>query len=147
MSDWKYIDEYESLPDTDFIHCDTRDFHIICTSVDKEYRKEVEKGIQKYMNSWSECKFSKSEILKVLKELEIRSGGKGRWRLISTESHPNWLKYIRFIKTNKVINGEPVYIAYSSMGNSYEVLSHKLLSEPINEEFLSHVSSNGKYSI
>lgn len=139
MSDWKYIDEYDSLPDADFIHCDTRDFHILCDVCDEEYRNKVKKGLEKHMDEWPNCKFTSSEILKVLKRLETRSGGRGHWRHITTESHPSWLKYIRFIKTNKVIDGEPVYIAYSTSGDRTEVLSHKLLSEPINEEYLNHM--------
>lgn len=135
MSDWKYIDEYESLPDAEFIHCDTRDFHILCVDDNQAETLKNIRNVAGY-GTLSDCKFTKEEILKVLKDLETRSGGKGRWRLISTESHPTWLKYIRFIKIDE--DGESVYIAYSNMGDQYEVLSHKLLSEPIDKELLAH---------
>lgn len=144
MSDWKYIDEYASLPDADFIHCDTRDFHILCNTCDDEYREKVKKDLKKHMNNCPNCRFTSSEILKVLKGLETRSGGRGHWSYITTKSHPTWLKYIRFIKTNKVTDGEPVYIAYSTSGDKTEVLSHTLLSESINEEYLNHMQY-GKY--
>lgn len=133
MSDWKYIDEYDSLPDTDFIHCDTRDFHILCVEGD---RAETLKNIRKVAGygTLSDCKFTREEILTILKSLETRSGGRGHWRHITTESRPSWLKYIRFVKSE-----ESTYIAYSTLGDKTEVLSHKLLSEPINEEYLNHM--------
>lgn len=140
MNDWKYIDEYESLPDAEVIHCDTRDFCIMCTDSTPDYLESIRKGIRKSAGygPLDECKFPKSKILKVLKKLEERSGGKGEWRMLSTESHPSWLKYVRFLKTSKVVDGEPWYVAYSTMGDDVEVLSHKILGEPINQEYLSH---------
>lgn len=133
MSNWKYIDEYDSLPDVDFIHCDTRDFHILCV---EDNREETLKNIREVAGyrTLSDCKFTKEEILTTLKSLETRSGGRGEWRYITTKSHPLWLKYIRFVKSE-----ESTYIAYNAFGDIIEVLSHKLLSEPVNEEYLNHI--------
>lgn len=128
MSNWKYIDEYESLPDSDFIHCDTRDFHILCVD-NEENRKETNLEIQQFVipSMFPDCLFTKDEILKILKDLEIRSGGKGEWRMLSI-GDIDWLKYIRFIKWNDK------YLAY---GRKYKILSHKLLEEtPIDKEHL-----------
>lgn len=30
--EWLYIDKIDSLPATDYVHCDTRDFHILCVN-------------------------------------------------------------------------------------------------------------------
>lgn len=141
MSDWKYIDEYNSLPAADFVHCDTRDFHILC--VESEDTSKVLKEIKKANGTLSDCKFRRDEILGTLRTLENESGGKGQWRMITTESHPEWLKYIRFVKTTETIElvgrTEPVYIAYSNRGNTYNVLSRKVLSETPVEKYLNHI--------
>lgn len=122
MADWKYIDEYDSLPAESFIHCDTRDFHIICTD-SSPY--ESDKRFRSMINSApSSAKFNRSEILGCLKALEEASGGKGEWRMLSIGQ--GWLKYIRFKKTNETVDllggPEPVYVAYVSFGNQYDLL-------------------------
>lgn len=136
---WKYIDEYTSLPETNTIHCDTRDFYIKCENFTQEYLHRIFKGIRHSNVDLTDCKFKPSEILKTLKQLEERSGGKGNWRHLTLESRLGWLKYIRFIKTHEVIDEEPVYIAYTTSNDNVEVLSHKLLSEPINKEYLNYI--------
>lgn len=136
MKDWKYIDTYESLPDADFIHCDTRDFHILCVE-DKEYLKKAEKEIRKKFGyeTLSDCQFDKEEILPMLKDLENKSGGKGSWRhlTLGVTSKIGWLKYIRFIKWNNK------YLAYTTNCDEYILLSREELSSPINEEYLNHI--------
>lgn len=145
MNDWKYIDEYDSLPQTDFIYCDTRDFHILCTNGDRALIHRVMKGINRSAGNGtlSDCKFRRDEILGTLKTLENESGGKGEWRFLSFESHPDWVKYIRFIKTKETVelpvHTEPVYIAYINHGESYEVLSRNLLSSKPVEEYLNFI--------
>lgn len=129
MNEWKYIDEYESLPNTDFIHCDTRDFHIICVN-NKGYKRETRLELKRIntQSMFSDCLFTKDEILKILKDLENRSGGKGNWRHIQIDDI-HWLKYIRFIKWN-----DDKYLAYAN--DDCKILSHELLESSINEEYL-----------
>ena len=145
MSDWKYIDEYNSLPATEFIHCDTRDFHILCMEGDRVEIHRTMKGIRHSAGhgTLSDCKFRRDEILGTLKALENESGGKGDWRYLSTKSHPGWIKYIRFVKTAETVDLlgriEPVYIAYTTCGSTYEVLSRSLLSEEIDKDSLNYI--------
>ena len=141
MSDWKYIDEYTSLPNADFIYCDTRDFYILCIE-SKEHIKETLKEIYREAGhgTLSDCKFTKEEILPVLKDLETRSGGKGSWRYITSEKY-DWLKYIRFVKCNNK------YIAYTTNYGKYYVLSHNDLSAPVNKEYLNHMQYGKKYQL
>lgn len=129
MNEWKYIDEYESLPNTDSIHCDTRDFYINCIN-NKEYKREIRLELKRIntQSMFSDYLFTKDEILKILKDLENRSGGKGDWRYIQIDDIP-WLKYIRFIKWN-----DDKYLAYAN--DDCKILSHELLESSINEEYL-----------
>lgn len=130
MNEWKYIDEYEHLPDCQFINCDTRDFHIICSpKVSDEIKRNIEKT-NGYGNK-SDCLFTRDEILKVLKDLETKSGGKGEWRKFFI-GNINWLKYIWFIKWDKD--------KYLASTRDCKILSRKLLEEsPINEEHLNFI--------
>lgn len=129
METFEYIDDYKGLPNVSSIHCDTRDFYVICYNVDSAYRRRVLKGIHRQAGygTLSDCRFTKDEILPILKDLETRSGGKGKWRMITTEHYKEWLKYIQFIKDGNT------YIAYD---NDYNVLSRTILTEPINKEHL-----------
>lgn len=108
-NEWIYIGDYISLSDTDFIHCDTRDFHILCID-NKKSLKETLKEIESFDSTG--CEYTKEEILNILKSLELKSGGKKDWRLLSTKSHPTWLKYIRFVKVDN-----DKYIAYTTSGD------------------------------
>lgn len=142
MSDWKYIDEYNSLPATEFIYCNTRDFHILCMEGDKAEIHRTMKGIRHSAGygTLSDCKFRRDEILGTLKALENESGDR---RYLSTKSHPGLIKYIRFIKTEETVEllgrVEPVYIAYTTYGSAYEVLSRSLLSEEIDNDSLNYI--------
>lgn len=144
MNEWKYIDEYDSLPAFDLVYCDTRDFYILGLNNQKATVHNVLKGIRHSANygTLNDCKFRRDEILGTLKTLENESGGKGKWRYLTTDSHPEWLKCIRFIKTTETIEVfnriEPIYIAYTTY-NNYEILSRKILNEKINQKYLNFI--------
>lgn len=145
MSDWIYIGEFETLPETEFIHCDTRDFHALCTDGDKKYSYEIFKGIRRCenRNEIARCKIPHNEILQILKNLEKRSGGRGEWRMITTKSHPSWLKYIRFVKTAEKDNSDnPLYIAYTACGETYRVITRSILEEEPIEKYLSFIEKD-----
>lgn len=102
---WTYIDKITSLPNCDQIHCDTRDFFILSLELeseesnDLEFYNKLEQFIQNNKTIVDKCSFKHSEILPLLKNLEIRSGGQGHWRhLAMTSMKMWWLKYIRFKK-------------------------------------------------
>lgn len=130
MSNWIYIDDISSLDKTDFIFCDTRDFCINCVD-NKTYLKELNKY---FKNKISICKITHDEILPLLKDLEIRSGGKGSWRSISTTSYKKWLKYIRFMKIS-----DNEYFVYTNTGDDNTPLPVSTLKESINLEYLNFI--------
>lgn len=125
VDEWVYIDEYaqKGFSDVDIIHCDTRDFHILCVKSDPEYYKEVKSHLQVFSIL---CYLSRDEILMFLKDLEIQSGGKGKWRFLSTKHHPDWIKYIRFIKVD-----DDLYIMYESCGGKHIALPSSILKDEI----------------
>lgn len=145
MKDWKYIDEYDSLPEVDFIHCDTRDFHILCCDGDRVEKHRAFKGIRHAAEygTLSDCKFRRDEILGALKTLENNSGGKGSWRMISTKIGSGWLKYVRFIKTTETVDllgrTEPVYICYTTSGDSHYIVSREELAKDIDKDTLNYI--------
>lgn len=147
MSKWKYIDEYDSLPASDIIYCDTRDFSILCVNKDNVELNRIMKEIKRSSGygTLSDCKFRRDEILGFLKVLESEAGGKGDWRYLSTKSHPDWIKYIRFIKTMETVECigrvEPVYIVYTVRRSVYEVLSRNLLNDKINMDSLNFIEA------
>lgn len=84
----------------------------------------------------TDCKFKQSEILRLLKLLEEKSGGKAEWRMLTTKSHRGWLKYIRFIKVVDTVSEEPVYLSYENSGEVFNLLSRRVLTSEINNEYL-----------
>lgn len=147
--EWIYIDQYNSLPAADFLHCDTRDFHIICVMHESEPHIELNKLIARTKNL-DIYKFNRSEILGTLKTLEMGTGGPGTWRhLIPTSarlSRINWLKYIRFIKLQETVDlvcgPEPVYVAYWTMNDKYVLLTRAELDpEKFDHKYLNHIES------
>lgn len=139
MSDWIYIDKYDSLPGTTYVHCDTRDFYITCNDA------EVDENMSKFISAAKDHnKFNRSEILGCLKSLELGSGGKGEWRMINLKKGYNgWLKYIRFVKTGETIElfnrKEPIYIAYTTSSDEPILLSRDDLEpENIERKYLNH---------
>lgn len=60
MDEWKYLDLIEELPDSESIHCDTRDFYVIAG---KETQRGVIKFIRRNKSTVNQCSFSKEEII------------------------------------------------------------------------------------
>lgn len=147
MSKWKYIDEYDSLPASDVIECDTRDFNLLCTEdrdavnrIIKEVRQQIGYG------TLSDCKFRRDEILGFLKSLEQATGGKREWKCVTIGSNGYWAKYIRFLKTSEVVDlvgcKEPVYIAVasdSSYSKNYVPISRTFIDENFDIDSLNFI--------
>ena len=149
-NEWLYIDNIDTLPATDYVFCDTRDFHVLCVNEDEcggsEKIKKLKKLIRNQLRQ-DGFKFRRDEILGTLKALEMGSGGSGDWRMLRLKpsSHYNidWLKYIRFVAVEEVEmfgRVERVYIAYSDCGGRFTQLSRTDLSqENLDTEYLNHI--------
>ena len=118
--EWIYIDNFDFSPEHPYIHCDTRDFHLIGMS--QEHTKIP------YNNNV----FTLQEIKDFLKKLETESGGKKKWRCINWKGDgPGWWKYLRF---KKIDNDK--YLGYTTSGNRYYPLYKSMTPETIVKEFL-----------
>ena len=146
---WLYIDKIDSLPATDYVHCDTRDFHVLCINDNECHGSEKTAALKKFSKTPQpdEYKFRRDEILGTLKALEMGSGGPGQWRMLKLKSDAqniDWLKYIRFVAVGMVeMHGrdERVYIAYSDCCGRMTRLSRADLQlENIDTEYLNHIS-------
>lgn len=109
--EWIYIDDFKLRDDSKFISCDTRDFYMTRTMTDPRYGKELGKWdsnllktieelsknppmIEKYIRDYD-------DIIKYLKSIENKTGGKGDWRFLSFNCNKDvWCKYIRAVKYN-----------------------------------------------
>ena len=149
-SEWLYIDNIDTLPATDYIHCDTRDFYILCTNDSvriTKWTQDFKKELRHCMRQ-DNFMFRRDEILGTLKALEMGSGGPCDWRMLRLKpsSHYNidWLKYIRFVAVEEVEmfgHMERVYIAYSDCGGQFTQLSRTDLSqENLDMEYLNHIT-------
>lgn len=131
FDNWIYMDEYDKLPAADFVHCDTRDFHIICRNKSENYEQipELDRLIGAAEHGYQGCKFNRSEILGCLKAIEMVDGKHG-WRMLHNK-RVGWLKYIRFAKLSYDVqvglDREPVYLAYTESGGRYYALSREEL--------------------
>lgn len=126
MTDWIYIDDINIDENTQCIHCDTRDFHIL--TIEEPISIELldyAKDAAKKPEAFEQCLFKDwEEIKNYLKELENASGGKCNWRFLSFDypykgSHylaHRWHKYLRFAKLNEG------WFAYTESGNNYYVI-------------------------
>ena len=136
--EWLYIDNIDTLPATDYVHCDTRE---------SEKIKKLKKFIRNRLRQ-DEFKFRRDEILGTLKALEMGSGGPSDWRMLrlkpSSHYDIDWLKYIRFVAVEEVEmfgHMERVYIAYSDCGGQFTQLSRTDLSqENLDTEYLNHIT-------
>ncbi len=149
MNNWNYIDTYNQCPAPDYIHCDTRDFHILCTDGDRADKRRMHKALQK-LGDVQEAMFCQDEILGWLKSLEMNSGGRGEWRYLSFKGLTiprwgNWIKYIRLIRTNEIIEKfgqrKHVYIAYLTCSNEPIALLKRdqIIPENIDQEALNFI--------
>lgn len=138
--EWLAIEKFNSLPKTDWIYCDTRDFAIVCTN---SPHKKCYENLRYLINNklTDDCKFRKSEILGLLASLKASSGGEGRWRHLAFGDSWEWIKYIRFKKLPETIKtfteDEAVYVAYLATGQNVRFLTRTELNpDNINEEAL-----------
>ena len=119
---WAPIESFETIPATTFIYCDTRDFHILCTSGERI----SDELIKKMGAATDDNKFNRSEILGLLAGLEVDSGGKRDWRVLKMKNHPGWCKYIRFVCCGQTVDlgarVEPLYIAYIDRWDAFTLL-------------------------
>lgn len=135
MGEWKYIDSIKELSDFDNAHCDTRDFHMITNKSDNMPFEELDKAI-KNETLVEQCSFEKSEIIPLLKSLEIASGGKGGWRHLVVDSLGYWwLKYIRFHKV------KDKYFCYTTIADNVI----PLYREKLKPEFVNQKEENRAY--
>lgn len=123
MNEWVYIDKFDFSKDYPYIHCDTRDFHVIGTEgakfIECPYKDNV---------------YTKEEVKEVLKQLEEFSGGKGEWRFITWRengTHPGWWKYIRFKKID-----DNKYLGYSEEGGYLYPFKKSMKPNLISKEHL-----------
>lgn len=130
--DWIYIDNYSELSDVDFIHCDTRDFHILCTN--GETRLDIRRELYENFGK-GQCylaKINREDIIPLLKSLETKSGGKGKWRYLKLNFYDFWLKYIRFVK-----DCDDKYLIYYNSGGKNKLLKKiRLENGNVDEEIL-----------
>ena len=147
-NEWLYIDEIDRLPETDFVHCDTRDFHVLCIDGSKDDKTNALKKLVRNRLRQEQFLFRRDEILGTLKALEMGSGGPGDWRMLRLKPcghHKiNWLKYIRFAWTGETINMgnkiERVYVAYADDYGQFTQLSREdLVPENLDNEYLNHI--------
>ena len=101
--DWTYIDEAEPITsDVTAVHCDTRDFAVICR--DKVYTKEDNKEIYRLLHGAKineKFLIAQDKIIPWLKQIESIAGGKNKWRMLNfsnVNTSLGWLKYIRFYR-------------------------------------------------
>lgn len=148
-NEWLYIDNIDSLPATDYVHCDTRDFHVLCVNDKECCRSEKIKELKKLSKTPQpdEYKFRRDEILGTLKALELGSGGPGDWRMLRLKPEVrdiSWLKYIRFVAVGTVEmcgHDERVYIAYADCcGKQFRLSRADLQPENIDTEHLNHIN-------
>lgn len=126
-TDWKDIDEYNSLPSVNFIHFDTRDCHVLF--VDRGDRTTVTNPLIDSGQELSECIFSKEEILRYLKAILIKTRGK---LTLFKDSEGRWIKYIRFVKVldnTNIIKEKVFYVAYTVIGNNYIGITKELIKD------------------
>lgn len=149
--DWIYIDNFDALPETKFAHCDTRDFHILCSDdASSEKAKRLETATRRRYRQ-ANFLFRRDEILGCLKTLEQHSGGNGEWRHLKLKPSGHyrigWLKYIRFVWTGELVDmgnrKERVYVAFADDCGAFTQLTREdLRPENLDNEnlnFMPHV--------
>jgi hypothetical protein len=141
MSNWKY---YEDVDFSDVniarYNIDTRDFY--CSVQTKEEAEQPDRLIAKLdtsvIDKYPVAKYyhTEQEVKDLIERFWRESGGDGEWRCLSLKSKnknvTNWeLKYIRIARTEKGL----------LVCNSYGViLSKNTLSDPIEKEYLNHIT-------
>ncbi len=144
---WTYIGEINTLPATETVHADTRDFHVLCTNdVTGEKTQRLLKAVRTRMRQ-ENFLFRRDEILGTLAALECATEGAGEWRMLrlkpSRHYDIGWLKYIRFVAVDTIDMGnraERVYVAYADDCGRFTQLSREdLVPENLDNEHLNHI--------
>ena len=147
-NNWTYIDEIDALPESAYVHADTRDFHILCSNEDKGEKMQNLVRAARHRMKQENFLFRRDEILGCLKALEMGSGGRGGWRMLRLKpsSHLNigWLKYIRFVWTGETIDMgnrvERVYVAFCDDCGRFTQLSREdLVPENLDNKHLNFI--------
>ncbi len=139
VRNWNYIDAYKNeLPNTEFVHCDTRDFYVMCNNIvneEQELNKDKKIVLELYdrMPAFDKekCKINRSEILNLLKGIETKTGGTGTWRCLRLNTvNSGWVKYIRFIHID-----DDTYLCYTNSCCEHTILyKDDLLADNVNDD-------------
>ena len=141
MSNWKYYEDVDfSDENIARYNIDTRDFY--CAVQTKEQMEQSDRLIEKLDTSviatYPTSKFyhTEKEVKDMIERFWRESGGDGDWRCLSLKSKnknvTNWnLKYIRIVRTDKG------FLVCNSYG---VIISKNSLSDPIETEYLNHIS-------
>lgn len=101
---------------------DTRDFHAGYNWSDEPH-KDFD-TLKKYDHFFH----TKEEMLKILDRLFEESGGKAKWRFLSTEKSEGWeLKYIRIQRTEK---------GFLICNEEWKALRPEVLNAPVDQDLL-----------
>jgi hypothetical protein len=95
MNNWIFFREIEWDDQTQQIHVDTRDFHVLKINEICEETPELHKVI-KYKERFFH---SINEVKALLERYFNDSGGLKKWRKLSIKGIDGWFKYIRILKT------------------------------------------------
>lgn len=155
-NEWIYIDIFDALPEVKFVHCDTRDFHVLCANeATSEKSRRLENEVRHRLRQ-ENFLFRRDEILGCLKTLEQHTGGNGEWRHLRLKPSGHykigWLKYIRFVWTGELVDmgnrKERVYVAYADDCGTFTQLSREdLTPENLDNEhlnFMPYVPGRGE---
>lgn len=141
MSNWKYYEDVDfSDENVARYNIDTRDFY--CAVQTKEEMEQSDRLIEKLdtsvIDTYPTSKFyhTEKEVKDMIERFWRESGGDGDWRCLSLKSKnknvTNWnLKYIRIVRTDKG------FLVCNSYG---VIISKNSLSDPIETEYLNHIS-------
>ena len=133
-NNWKDYEEWKDFtkfPEgTKSVHCDTRDFGVNFTDIEKKVT-----GLEKMIQYKDRFFMTEQEVLEVMKDLYTKSGGESEWRMITFNDAlenkkwgMNWqFKYLRFLKTEHGWVIRPDNRCYPKY----------ILKLPLNEELLS----------
>lgn len=146
MNDWIYIGYVKLGMDLGkVIHCDTRDFSIICDNEEHTFDPKQKSALKLHRKFLSINQYkmpyytfeSANDVIIWLKKLEEMTGGEGEWRNILLKNGydevTGWdLKYIRFYYHEEL----NVYFAISK---SYQLLDKRIFfKENIDQDVLCH---------
>lgn len=133
---WLPLDNFETEDLNDFLvfNVNTRDFQCYLRKGNGEELDRDEIFCKNFQT------IKEEEILPFIKELFLKSGGKGEWRMLSFKNiegiSNKWIKYIRFYNINKTI--------YVGCNNCDFFPYKQIKNTKINEDYLSLTNYNIK---